>query len=128
MALLALPWRDLADPGGGPLAVSVTRLRLRRWRDTPAFLRAALRLRRDLAREPGAVTLGLAAQPWARTYWTLSAWRDEAALQAYVRSPGHAAAMRRFRPVMTDATSARWTREGGRPSWDEARRRVADAG
>lgn len=123
----ALPWRDVAE-AEGPLVVSVTRLRMRRWRDVPAFLRASLRLRRDLAAAPGAVTLGLAAEPFARTFWTLSAWRDEESLKAYVGSPGHAAAMRRFRRLMADADSARWTTDGGRPSWDEARERLARKG
>ncbi len=123
MPLATLPWRDVAEPEG-PLAVSVTRLTLKRWRDVPAFLRTAMALRRDLADQPGAVTLGLAAEPWARRFWTLSAWRDEESLTAYVRSPGHAAAMRRFGRGMTDATSARWTAEG-RPTWAEARERLA---
>lgn len=124
----ALPWRDVADPADGPLVVSVTRLRLLRWRDVPPFLVAVGRLRADLAKEPGAVTLGLAARPFRRTFWTLSAWRDEDSLRAYVRGPGHTAAMKRFRKGMTGATSALWTTDGGRPTWAEALARLdADA-
>lgn len=125
--MLSLPWVDAADPGTAPLVVSVTRLRVKRWRDVPAFLRAVLRLRRELPHAPGAVTLGLAAQPLRRTFWTLSAWRDEESLKAYVRSPEHAAAMRRFARVMAQPVSARWSSEGGRPSWDYAVRRLDDA-
>lgn len=122
--MTVLPWVDAASTETGPLVVSVTRLRLARWRDVPAFLRAAMRLRREFPDVPGAVTLGLAAEPWRRTFWTLSAWRDEESLKAYVRSPGHAAAMRRFARAMADPVSARWTSDGGRPSWEYAVRRL----
>ena len=121
-----LPWVDGGDPGTAPLVVSVTRLRVERRRDVPAFLRATCRLRREFPRVPGAVTLGLAAQPWRRTFWTLSAGRDEESLRVYVRSPEHAAVMRRFARVMAQPVSARWSSERGRPSWDYAVRRLAN--
>jgi len=122
--MLALPWKpQSAHLDADELVASVTRLRLARWRDVPRLLVTALRLRRTFPLGEGGVAVGLAAEPLERTFWTLTLWRDEAALLAYMRSPEHAAAMRSFRTALADTASARW-RARARPTWSDARHHV----
>jgi hypothetical protein len=61
-----------------------SRLELRQLRDVPPFLTAALRIRRQMLGSPGALGVSLIARPLHRTFWTLSAWQDQAALLAAV--------------------------------------------
>lgn len=122
--MVPLPWKTrMGGADGDELVASVTRLRLARWRDVPRLLVTALRLRRRFPRAEGGLALGLAAQPLRRTFWTLTLWRDEVALLAYVRTPDHAEAMRSFRNALEETTSARW-RTRHRPTWSEARRQL----
>ena len=126
--MVPLPWKTrTCGADGDELVASVTRLRLARWRDVPRLLVIALRLRRAFRLGEGGLAVGLAAQPLRRTFWTLTLWRDEAALLAYVRPPAHAAALRSFRNALADTTSARW-RTRRRPTWSEARQLVSAAG
>lgn len=43
-----------------------------------------------------------------RTFFTLSAWRDRDALNAFVRSEPHISSMRRYRPAMANAPFVFW--------------------
>jgi len=124
-----MPWtpgpeRPAADT---PVVVMASRLELRRYRDVPGFLRAAMALRRELRTADGAVGLALAAQPLRKTFWTLSAWRDDAALRGYTRNPTHVAVMRRYHDRMAQATFRTWTEAAGTapPDWAAARARLA---
>ena len=127
--MITLPWTPGTSPAPGhPVVVMASRLELRRRRDVPAFLVASLRLRRAFRHAPGSVGLGLAAQPWSRTFWTLSTWASPADLRAYSASPLHRDVMRRFRPAMAGSTFVEWTSDDdAAPSWDEARERLAAA-
>jgi heme-degrading monooxygenase HmoA len=82
--------------------VLVTRLRLRRFRDVPAFLRASLAIRRQAAGSPGARSLHLLAQPLARTFTTVSWWDDAAAVRAFARAEPHRGAMRAWHARLAD--------------------------
>src|SRR5580658_2475475 len=81
-----LPWKapNSPPPADGPVTVMASRLELRRLSDVPSFLAAALRIRRQMLASPGVLGLSLIAQPLHRTFWTLSAWQDQAALSAAV--------------------------------------------
>lgn len=80
--------------------VLVSTLVLTSFRDVPAFLRAALVLRRDFTSAPGAGELRLSAQPARRSFWTWSTWADDASLARYTRSPAHARVVRQFKGRM----------------------------
>ncbi|HWL45256.1 MAG TPA: DUF3291 domain-containing protein [Ilumatobacter sp.] len=109
----------------GPVAMA-SRLELRRLRDVPAFLAAALRLRRSFRRTPGAVALALGAAPFKRTFWTVSVWEDHAALRAYAGDQLHIDTMRRFRPAMAGSTFVDWPVAAmSRPTWHDAAQRLA---
>jgi heme-degrading monooxygenase HmoA len=85
-------------------------------------------IRQQVLRADGAVGVSLnTALP--RTFFTLSAWRDRDALEAFVRSEPHLSSMRRHRPAMADARFVFWstTAENLPPSWTEAQRRLREA-
>jgi hypothetical protein len=124
--MATLPWTN--GPAAPTPVVMASRLELRRRRDVPAFLLASLRLRRMVRSAPGAGGLGLAAQPWSKTFWTLSTWASQDDLHAYAATPVHREIMRRFRPAMAGSTFVEWTHDGDAPpTWDEARRHLTSA-
>jgi len=136
--MATLPWTSTAvtpDPDTDVVVLG-SRLELRSRRDVPGFLGAALKLRRQVRAMPGAVGVSLIAQPTRKTFWTLSAWVDQTALDAFVAKPPHEAVMTHYRPDMAAATFATFTirpTELPRPNsnahdlWELARRRLRDA-
>jgi len=126
--MITLPWipgpaATTAPPT--PRTVMASRLELSRLRHVPAFLIASIRLRRAIPHANGAIGLGLRARPLARTFWTLSAWTDQQALQAYNHSPLHREIVERFRPHMASSTFRFYpAQDGTPPRWDDALRRL----
>lgn len=100
-----------------------SRLELRRLSDVPPFLLAALRIRRQMLSSPGALGVSLAARPLPRTFRTLSAWQDQAALSATAGRQPHRQIMKRFRPRMAGSSFITWTAPVLPIGWDEALRR-----
>jgi heme-degrading monooxygenase HmoA len=104
--------------------VSVTRLRLRSVRYLPAFALATVRAQRQARRADGHLGMALLARG-ARTFWTLTAWRDEAAMRAFMIGGAHGAAMAKLKHWCDEAAVAHWTQsDAGLPSWEEAHRRL----
>jgi Domain of unknown function (DUF3291) len=102
-------------------------LRLDSVRRVPGFLRSAMAIRQQVLSADGALGVSLnTALP--RTFFTLSAWRDRDALNAFVRSEPHLSSMRRYRPAMADARFVFWstTTDNLPPSWAEAQRRLQE--
>jgi hypothetical protein len=84
-------------------------------------------IRGQVLRAEGAAGVSLnTALP--RTFFTLSAWRDRDALDAFVRSEPHLSSMRRYRPAMADARFVFWstTADNIPPSWSAAQRRLRE--
>jgi hypothetical protein len=123
-----LPWTTPKPPPlhDGPATVMTSRLELRRLSDVPSFLVAALRIRRQMLRSPGALGVSLIARPLHRTFWTLSAWQDQAALSATVGRQPHREIMTRFRARMAGSSFVTWTASALPIRWDEALRRLDD--
>jgi hypothetical protein len=123
-----LPWTapKSSAPGSGPVTVMASRLELRRRRDVPSFLIAALRIRRQMLDSPGALGVSLIARPLGRTFWTLSAWQDHAALRATVGRQPHLHTMKHFPPRMAGSGFVTWTDQAANLPipWDEALRRL----
>jgi hypothetical protein len=105
-----------------------SRLELRRLRDVPPFLAAALRVRRQMISSLGALGLSLIARPTQRTFRTLSASQDQAALRAATGRQPHRQVMNRFGPRMADSSFVTWTATALPVDWDEALRRLAEPG
>jgi hypothetical protein len=110
----------------GPVTIMASRLELRRLRDVPMFLVAAMRVRRQMLASPGAMGVSLVARPLRRAFWTLSAWQDQAALRGTVGTEPHVGVMKQFRPRMARSSFVTWTAEvSALPvPWDEALRRL----
>ena len=122
-----LPWtapKPPPRPLDSPATVMASRLELRRLRDVPSFLAAALRIRRQMLAAPGVLGLSLIARPLHRTFWTLSAWQDQAALRAATGRQPHVQIMKHFRPLMAASSFVTWTATDLPIPWDEARRRL----
>lgn len=126
--MISLPWINGPAANTTPptlRTVMASRLELSHLRHVPPFLIASIRLRRAIAEADGAVGLGLRARPLARTFWTLSAWSDQQALQAYNQSPLHRGIVERFRPHIASSTFRFYAVEDGMPPrWDDALRRL----
>ena len=91
-------------------------------------------MRRQVLGSPGAIGVSLIAQPGHKTYWTLSAWTDQDALDAFVRTMPHLDVMARFRSRLTQATFTTWTvasvdlpspRSNAKDLWHAGRERLA---
>ena len=125
--LPAVPWahgparRTPADT----TTVQGSLLELRRYRDVPGFLVAALRLRADFRGAPGAVRLSLRAVPSRRTFWTLSQWETDNALRAYVGHPRHVQVMRTYGSRLRQSQFTTWRVPATeQPRWADAHRRI----
>ena len=123
--MLTIPWTSANNQSQTATLVQISRLELARTRDVPGFLIAALRLRRAALRTPGAGGLSLRAQPFRRTFWTLSTWHDETAIGELMRSAGHRAVMVKYRDRMASSHFHTWSaadESTNRPSWADAHR------
>ncbi|MDL4817502.1 DUF3291 domain-containing protein [Actinomadura opuntiae] len=125
-----LPWTPVAaaDPEAG-VTVMASRLEVRSLRHVPGFLLASLSLLRQARRSDGAHGVTLKAQLFGRTFWTLSAWRDEQAIKAYAAAEPHRSTMRAKRAVMRDSTFVFWrAKAADLPiTWEEAQRRISES-
>ena len=133
-----LPWTiNESTTAGSEVVVLASSLRLRSVRHVPGFLRHALRIRRQVLRSPGAIGVSLIAQPSRKTFWTLSAWTDEAAINAFVGAEPHRSTMGRYHDRLAGAQFTTWStaataspaaRSNAKELWKEGRRRLATAG
>lgn len=99
--------------------VSVTRLRLRSWRYFPAFAPKALRSARQASAAEGFLD-GCVLADRRLAFWTVTLWRDEASLRAYMASGAHRATMPDLARWCDEAAVARWTSEAEAvPPWAE---------
>lgn len=123
-----LPWTTRAEmePGSGYL-VMASHLPLKRISSTVRFFRGVLAVRRQLAAADGLVGYTLRARPLARGYWTLSVWKDQGALRAFMRTPPHVQLMTSLRPYMGPTKFVTWTvtAADGRPGLAGALERLA---
>ncbi|MEV5828934.1 DUF3291 domain-containing protein [Spirillospora sp. NPDC052242] len=122
-----LPWipREAAAPDA-EVVVMASRFEVRSLRHVPGFFLASLRLLRQARTAPGAHGFTLKAEPAKRTFWTLSAWRDDEALRAYAAAEPHRSTMRRQRAVMRDSTFVFWNVRGSELplDWTDAQHRL----
>lgn len=123
-----LPWtrRSLAEPDR-EYVVMASRLPLVRFRDVPGFLRATIAIRRQLAAADGLIGYSLDAKLLNKTFWTLSVWRDEQALNAFAQAGPHRDRVSAIRPHMQQSTFVTWRAPGTEMPvpWAQARQRVA---
>jgi hypothetical protein len=110
------------------MVVSVTRLRVRRWRHVPAFLWYTFASQRQVVRAAG-FSGGRLLIDARRTFWTLTAWEDERAMKAFRGTGAHARVMPRLLDWCDEAAYAHWTvPDGELPDWLQAYEQLSREG
>jgi Domain of unknown function (DUF3291) len=108
--------------------VSVTRLRIRTWRFLPGFLIQAMRSSRQARSAEGNLGSKLLAEAHL-TFWTLTAWIDEAALRKFMLGGARGRGMRKLLTWCDEAAVVRWIQDDSElPPWEEAHRRLQEEG
>ena len=108
--------------------VSITRLRIRSWRFMPSFGIYSLRALFQAQKSPGFLA-GWVGQSAGRAFWTITVWRDEAAMKHYRDHHAHKAAMPKMLNWGDEAAMARYEQAAGTaPTAVEARDALASRG
>ena len=80
----------------------------------------------SLSEADGLVRFGLLARPWSRKHWTVSAWRDETSMRAWLTTPLHAEAMEQFQDWRAPgAAFVDWCGEDAPVDWATVMSRLA---
>jgi hypothetical protein len=104
-----LPWTTPNQPPANAGAyVMASRLEVRSFKDVPRFFLKSLAAWKQVRTAPGAYGASLIAQPFKRTFWTLSAWEDRKALYVYAKTEPHQSVMTGLRQTMSNSTFTFW--------------------
>jgi heme-degrading monooxygenase HmoA len=131
-----LPWTPSEAHPELPEEVLVfgSRLELKSYLAVPGFLSAAMKVRKQVLSSAGAVGVSLIAQPTRKTFWTLSAWVDQVALDAFVSASPHREVMAKYGPQLSNPVfrsfevrppSIPEAKSKAEALWAEARARIA---
>jgi Domain of unknown function (DUF3291) len=108
--------------------ISVTRLRIRSWFYVPQFLLQSSKSIKQAERSAGFLE-GSLLRDRKNTFWTLTAWTDGAAMNAFRISGAHGAVMRRLLHWCDEASVVNWEQEASQlPAWKEAHHRMVKDG
>jgi len=108
--------------------ISVTRFRSRSIVFLPLFALHASRAMGQ-ARTADGLLSGAVQRQTDGAFWTMTVWRDERAMHAYVASGAHRSAMPHLRDWAVEASVVRWVADSPTlPTWEVAVRRMHEAG
>jgi heme-degrading monooxygenase HmoA len=108
--------------------ISVTRLRVRTLIYLPQFLWDTFKSMRQAERASGFLGGRLLVNA-KNVFWTMTAWKDGAAMNAYRTSGAHRRAMPKLLIWCNEAAVVHWTQESSEiPFWKEAHQRMAEEG
>ncbi|MFJ7076179.1 DUF3291 domain-containing protein [Streptomyces sp. NPDC098781] len=122
-----LPWTvPNPAPRGAEVHVFASRFETRTFWGALRFLARTPGVWRQVSRAPGAHGASLKAEPFKRTFWTLSAWESPAALKDFARSGTHAPTSQGLAGQMRDVKFATWQVSSDELplGWKEAFRRL----
>lgn len=107
--------------------ISVTRLHVRSPLFLPLFLWNVWLTARQSANTPGFLG-GQLLRDGSQTFWTITAWEEQAAMKIYRNSGAHSSVMPRIQDWCDEASVVHWRQEDcSLPTWDEVHRHmVAD--
>jgi hypothetical protein len=108
--------------------ISVTRLRVRSFIYLPPFLWDTFKAVRQVERSPGFLGGRLLVNA-KKVFWTMTAWKDQAAMNAYRTGGAHRQAMPKLLHWCNEAAYVHWTQESSEiPAWPEAQQHMAEEG
>jgi hypothetical protein len=108
--------------------ISVTRLRVRSLMYLPEFLWDTFQSVRQAERSPGFLGGRLLVNA-KQVFWTMTAWRDESAMNAFRTGDAHRKAMPKLLEWCDEAAVVHWTQDSAEiPLWPEAGQRMAEKG
>jgi hypothetical protein len=108
--------------------ISVTRLRVRSFVFLPQFLWNTFKSMRQLERSSGFLG-GRLLVNGKNVFWTMTAWKDEAAMNAYRTGGAHRRAMPKLLNWCNEAAVVHWTQESSElPFWHEVQVRMVKEG
>ncbi|MEU1418883.1 DUF3291 domain-containing protein [Kitasatospora sp. NPDC005751] len=124
-----IPWitPHPATPGTQAV-VMASRFEVHSLGDVPRFLLKSYAVWRQIQSAPGALGASLIARPTKRTFYTLSAWESQQALQDFARAEPHRSIMTGLRSTMRESVFTYWQApvEQLPVGWPEAHRRLAE--
>jgi quinol monooxygenase YgiN len=124
----ASPWRSFLSPGpDGDYVALLSYLSLKSYWRVPSFFFFTAQVAKQLASAQGLLGYSVLTRPLSKSFWTLSAWKDDAALRSFVDHPPHVRIMTALAPHMDQTKFLRWTVKGSQLPlrWDDALRRFA---
>jgi len=108
--------------------VSITRLRVRTLRFMPSFFWRTRGAIRQASAADGFIS-GALLPDRRLTFWTMTLWRDEAAMRAYMTSGFHSRVMPRLFRWCDEASVVHWTQDSDdAPDWLTADARMRAEG
>jgi hypothetical protein len=108
-----MPWRQFKAPEPErAYAALLTYLPLKNHLTVPRFLWYTLQIQKQLKQVTGVVGYTLRAKILVKTFWTLSVWENEAALQAFVGQQPHSDVMKMLAGRMGATAFQGWTVKG----------------
>jgi quinol monooxygenase YgiN len=125
----ASPWRSFISPGpDGDCLALLSYLSLKSYWRMPSFFFYTAQVAKQLASAEGLLGYSVLTRPLSKRSWTLSAWKDDAALRAFVQHPPHVHILTSLAPHMDQTKFLRWNVKGSQLPlrWDDALRRFAD--
>jgi heme-degrading monooxygenase HmoA len=108
--------------------ISVTRLRVRSCTFLPQFLWDTFKSARQVQRSAGFLGGRLLVNA-QYVFWTMTAWQDEAAMNAYRTGGAHRQAMPKLLNWCDEAAVVHWTQESPEiPAWQQAQQHMSKQG
>ena len=108
--------------------ISVTRLRVRSLIYLPQFLWDTFKTKRQVERSSGFLGGRLLVNA-KNVFWTMTAWKDQAAMNAYRTGGAHRRAMPKLLNWCNEAAVVHWTQESSEiPFWHEVQQHMTKDG
>jgi hypothetical protein len=117
----------MSRPGGTECMALISRLTLKSFWTIPRFLIFGRQVEKQLADAKGLVGYSLQAEFSARRFWTLSVWRNEAALMDFVYALPHNRVMESLANHTSETGFMRWQIGSDQlpPDWVKAKEKFS---